>query len=256
MYRKLSSEEETLIKWGVTDLRFQSKAELSEVLKFKSALNMAVDKIESSLVTQFKKILNMTMDVITSTEYKEKYDSGLGDESAIYNSSSDQIYIFLDRLDVANETAIGIIHELAHRFHNLHIKDGLKNRPIWNLFQIATNKTHCEYTKTPRIGDPLTDLNIDERGRWEWTNKMANLNDYFLKKSTHYAYIYENSAGEQIVIDAGDITDIIKCPTGYGSRHHTEFFAEMLTLITINKVKPSQKLMADKFLEIVQKNLK
>ena len=59
MYRKLSTEEETLIKLGVTSLRLKSKAELSDVLKFKSGLNLAIDKIENSLVTQFKKILKL-----------------------------------------------------------------------------------------------------------------------------------------------------------------------------------------------------
>lgn len=253
------TEEVILIKWDATTLRFQSKGLLSEVLKFKSALNKAVAKIESSPVPQFKKILEMTMDVITTKDYKKKFGkSAPAKANAFYVVNSDKIFILLDAQSDLNYIGSTIIHELAHRFHYLHIKNGDTNKEIIDLFKIATNRRYCQYTKVPQVGDPLTDLNINElTKRWQWTNKMAtNFNDYVLKEKTNWVYRYENNAGDYIEITNSEMPHIIKCPSEYGAKDAVEFFAELLTLITINKVKPSQRMIADKFLEIVLRNIK
>jgi hypothetical protein len=253
-----STEEVILIKWGVTTLRFQSKGLLSQVLKFKSALNKAVAKIESSPIPQFKKILDMTIDVITSKDYKKKFGkSPPAKAAAFYTTHYDTIKILLDVQNDPNYIGASIIHELAHRFHYLHIRNGANNKEIIDLFKIATNKRYCQYAKVPQVGDPITDLNINELSKkWTWTNKMASLSDYFLKEKNNWVYLYENSAGDKIEITNSEMPHILKCPSQYGSQDAIEFFAEMMTLITINKVKPSQRMVADKFLEIVLRNIK
>ena len=266
MYIKISSEEFT-IKLDSITLRFENRVELSDILLFKSALNMAIAKIERSPVSQFKKtLLDLKMDV------KLTIPNDIDDSIAYYVPGMDRIDFMIDRIRSYTEPVIIglIIHELAHRFHHLYIKDGSMNEELIELYNKAIMGEFCNYSKKPEIGDPLTDLNVNEKGeeyRTVKNIKMVNPNNFVLKDIRifrHFPemtvakslYVYENSDGDTIEIDEADMSRIMKCPSIYARENSREFFAEMLTLITMYKVKPSQKLIAEKFLEIIRGSIK
>ena len=47
--------------------------------------------------------------------------------------------------------------------------------------------------------------------------------------------------------------ELLNCASEYGTRNHKEFVAELCTLITLNKVKPSMQKLADDFIQVLEK---
>ena len=60
-----------------------------------------------------------------------------------------------------------LIHELAHRLQCVFIKNGIENDDLTKLYNKATNSVEeCRLGKFPKIGDPLSDLNVDKENNW------------------------------------------------------------------------------------------
>ncbi len=68
------------------------------------------------------------------------------------------------------------------------------------------------------------------------------------------SYTYVSDNGEKKVIPQKKMLELLNCASGYGSVNHLEWFAEMCTLITLNKVKPNQKWVAEELIRIIAEN--
>jgi hypothetical protein len=83
---------------------------------------------------------------------------------------------------------------------------------------------------------------------------MASKN-YTLTSITNDIYTY-TFGRESKTFTKAQILNLMNCPSTYGAKNHLEFFAEMVTLVTLGLVKPSQKVVVDKFLKIIKEESK
>ncbi len=82
---------------------------------------------------------------------------------------------------------------------------------------------------------------------------MASQEFYLNKIDQEKNYIYKNDDGDKKVFSYKKMIELLNCPSQYGATNLSEWFAEMCTLITLNKVKPSQQHIANMFIEILKK---
>ena len=206
--------------------------------------------IKASKVPNFNKALVGEI-IIGDKDFLKRNYSFSASEKALgaYNAQEKRIYYYKDRSDPSEKLTLILIHELGHKFHNIVIKKGMDNQKIFDLYK--SKETTCEL---PQIGDSLSDLRED----W-WSVKMSSENEFFLSEivagqgfGAQDTYIYVNDIGEEKKFNKKQILKLINCPSEYGSESLEEWFAEMCVLITLNKVKPSQKLIADRFIQILE----
>jgi hypothetical protein len=246
MDKDLQQEEKEVVAnikaFGIS-LSILSNMNLNETLELKNALSIAVSKLEKS---PFKKTLFDSEVLIgTKDENNVEYEDN---RIAHYNSALDHVFYFLNKENHKN-AYISLIHEYGHRFHHLFMKSGFNNARITELYLDAiSGSKNCYLKQLPQIGDPLSNLRED----W-WTVKMAS-DEYYLDAIFGYFYVYKNVNGDAIRIHQKDIIKRITCPSTYGAKNEREFFAEMVSLITLGLVKPNQQVIVDKFLKIVKQD--
>jgi len=231
-------------------IKIISPVSMEDLLDFKKNILKAIGAIKASPIPNFDKALKG--DLILGTEIDIKKQTGvtipLDVFVGLYHRDTNNIMYFIDATIKRNrDIYITLIHEFAHRYHHKHFKGGIENPKIITLFQQAVkNEEQCFLDQLPKIGDPLSNL----RENW-WSVKMSTDDEWILSKITDTKYIYRNSKGFIESFDKKDILLRTTCPSVYGTRNKAEFFAEMVTLITLGLVKPSQKLIADKLMEII-----
>jgi hypothetical protein len=177
---------------------------------------------------------------------------------AFFDPTIDMVFYNLDNTSTNTHTVYEtLIHELAHRLHDVFIKNGLENEDITKLYAKATNSVEeCRLGKFPKIGDPLSNLNVDKENNWsKFVYKKANT-EFYLEEIRGNDFVYRNNIGQEKTLSKNLIMQMIKCPSIYGSKNRQEFFAEMCTMITLGVVKPNQEMMANVFMSLVKKNLK
>ena len=233
-------------------LSFQNNTTKEELLKFKTIFKDTVKLIKASKVPNFRKALTGEIIIGDKDFLKRNYNFSSSEKSlGAYNVNEQRIYYYKDRSDPSEKLTLILIHELGHKFHNMVIKNGMDNEKIINLYQ--TKDTTCEL---PKIGDPLSDLRED----W-WSVRMSSKDEFFLSEivagqgwGSQDTYIYVNDIGEEKKFNKTQILKLLNCASEYGSENVAEWFAEMCVLITLNKVKPSQKLIANKFIQILEED--
>jgi hypothetical protein len=245
-------QEITIVMQREPNLKIKiiSPVSMDDLLGFKKNILRAIGGIKASPISKFYKAVKGNLIVGTDRDIKEQ--TGIeapSSVSALFDYKTDDIIYFMDIAPMQPQRDIysTLIHEFAHRFHHNHIKGGLRNPKIRTLYvQAFRSEEQCYLDQLPKIGDPLSNL----RENW-WSVKMAS-EEWILSEITDKSYIYKNYDGELKYLDKKDILRRITCPSQYGAKNEGEFFAEMCTLITLGLVKPSQKLIADKFMQIVE----
>ncbi len=228
-----------------------------QVNVFKKALDFAYDHISKSKVPSFHKVLYGTEIILTTkNRFLEKYDVGgptiPGETVAFYWGY--KIYFFTDSIFTVEMPGVTLIHELSHMFQLLYMTPK-GNEEIDDLYEQAISQEPCKLTLLPKIGDPLS--NIMEDGKWAWDVKYASdSEEYYLTRIENKMYFYTNKKGDQKFFPESFILRMVRCPSKYGATGYPDFFAEMCTAITINRMKPHLRLMVGAFLNIVKKNLK
>jgi len=261
-YRKTREnikKDAIIIRQDGLNLFFLSHIKYTELIAFKKALFLALDWLKQTPIQGFENsTINTKIYILDLATYKTLTNDSAQSSLAWYSERLNLIFFPLDEgsIRTREHSAYTIIHELGHKFHKNNIKNGFDNQDIYDLYKIATSKTDCTLAQLPKIGDLLSELNYDHsRRKWWWIVTSSN-EDFVLTKIVKNEYIYENKEGQQVSFTKGDLLKMIKCPSQYGAKDALEFFAEMTTLITTNKVKPSQRAIADKFLDIIKINLK
>jgi len=214
-----------------------------EILEFKKQILLCFDKIKNSSIPYFTRIIQA--DGVIHMGNRAYLPQDLDIKASASYSPSNKIVYYVKDASLTRNTYITLIHEYGHKFHHMMLKNGFNNEAIIKLYKIATNKVVCELSKMPQIGDHLSNL----RENW-WVVKTAS-NDFILDKIDGENYIYVKGSLKKI-LKKKDILRLIKCPSEYGATDHKEFFSEMCVLITLGLVKPSQKLIADKFMQILE----
>jgi hypothetical protein len=232
-------------------IKIVSPVSMKDLLDFKKNILKAIGGIKASPIPNFDKALKGNLILGTDADIKEQigFTTSPPVPVAQYDDvGTNNIMYFIDAtIKRSRDIYITLIHEFAHRYHHKHIKGGFENPEIRTLFQQAVkNEEQCFLDQLPKIGDPLSNL----RENW-WGVKMSTNDEWILYKITDDYYIYKNSKGRLEAFDKKDILLRITCPSVYATKNRVEFFAEMVTLITLGLVKPSQKLIADKFMEII-----
>jgi hypothetical protein len=200
------------------------------------------------------------VDIVIGTEDEIKRDSSKN-VLAFYRKTEDKIYVYIDRIERIGrieETLVEfLIHELAHRFHYLGLVDGFRNESIDALYLDSQYLTECFLSSLPKIGDSIRDINFKPSSSlfgdvlWKQRKDVKDLyKDYILTRITKDEYTYTNK-DIAFVLDKKDILKFIRCPSEYGTKDEKEFFAEMCTLVTLGEQAPSQKIMVEKFIKIV-----
>jgi hypothetical protein len=213
---------------GIT-ITFLSPMTKSNLIALKTQLFLAIKKIERS---PFKKVLKNSFVMVGNPLVLSDEGFSPSEQFAYYPTKDVLIY-------GNDESAYqSIIHEYGHRFHNKMIVNGFKNKALINLYKKAVSSQYCFKDQMPQIGDLLSDLKPD-RLNYVLTNIIGD------------TYIYINQHGKILELNRAYILETISCPSQYGAKNHMEFFAEMVTLITLDLVKPSQQVIADKFMQIV-----
>jgi hypothetical protein len=220
------------------------KTNEKEILEFKKQILLALSFIKKSPVPFFPKVLQLGGLICVGNGDDLPKQSKSENSIAFYSSGDDTIYYKKEKAKRA--PYISLIHEYGHKFHTKLIKDGYGNEKIKSLYEQAIQPNVCQLSKMPKIGDPLSDLRED----W-WTVRMSASDDFILNKIDGDNYIYTKGRLKTI-LKKQDILKLIKCPSQYGAKNTMEFVAEMITLITLDLVKPSQQLIADKFMEIIE----
>jgi hypothetical protein len=233
---------------------FLSVYSLVKKKEFLKEIKKAFEYIKASKVPNFKKTLNRNTPIYFGEE-SDLINSGhpYSEEGAGYYSPNKNS-IFINTTKKHEGISITIVHEFAHALHHTGIVNGFRNDDIINLYKTATmDRDKCQLANLPKLGSPLA--NILAGGYWQWTVRKA-YEDYYLKQIFEHYYIYKNKHNQEKVFTKQQILKMITCPSEYASKNEKEFFAEMATLITINAVKPSQKVVAYKFILLVNYNLK
>jgi len=252
----------TIIRKGDVILNFVSNITEDQLQNFKRDYHKATTKILSSKIEGFEKTLNGLITIGYREDFKGLHKSEETPD-ALYTSPFRGVFYFLNPNSSRISTYITLIHEYAHKFHDLYMINGFENEDIKKLYKEAKSGV-CNL---PKIGDPLSNLNLDPLKLsydpkdtttypWNWTVRKANDKDYYLTKIENGLFIYTNMLNQEIRLDPKTISHMSNCPSQYSTKNKEEFFSEMCTLITLNLVKPSQKPMVDKFMEVVKKNLK
>ena len=220
-----------------------------DILKsFKDNFKKAISAIIASPLRKFKSVLKGHLilgEIQDITNIFIPDEDSFENIEAFYNGSSKKVVYNQSFLYFSpNPTHHNLVHEYAHKYHHLI----LKSSPlITQLYERAMlSESECELAQLPKIGDPLSD--ITESREWSW---KVGSSEHYLREVGVRGYVYIDSKGDEIILSKKDILNRIKCPSQYGAKNEREFFAEMCVLITFNKVKPSQRLIANKFLEIV-----
>ncbi len=248
-------QEITIVMQKEPNLKIKiiSPVSMEDLLDFKKNILRSIGAIKASPIPNFDKALKGNLILGTEADIKEQ--TGVTTPykvSALYDEKTNDIIYFIDIAPFQPERDIytTFIHEFAHRFHYNHIKGGFKNPKIRTLYvQAFRSEEQCYLDQLPKIGDPLSNL------RENWYTVRRSSEEWILSKIKDNSYAYKNSKGELKYLDKKDILRRITCPSQYGAKNEGEFFAEMVTLITLGLVKPSQKLIADKFMEIINTEL-
>jgi len=236
------------IKIGQVNLVLLSPITEETLKSFKDNFNNAVNAILASPIKKFKAVLKGHLILGEEQDIKNIFlpdDLGYDNIEAFYNGMSkkvvyNQTFLYFSKSPVS----YNLVHEYAHKYHDLF----LKGSPlITELYERAIlSESECELAQLPKIGEPLS--NVTEGKEWWW--KIAS-SEHYLKYVDTRGYVYVDSNGDEIILSKKDILTRIKCPSQYSTKNESEFFAEMCTLITFNKVRPSQRLIANKFLSIL-----
>jgi hypothetical protein len=228
-----------------------SSLKKDKVLDLRTQIHLALKKLENS---PFKKVLsNASVSIGTVPALKA--------QGFVIRSTKNLVasyYRFLDTIiypvNAKGESIRGeqpayqnLIHEFGHRYHNTLMVDGYDNKSILDLYKKAIQpQEQCYLDHLPKLGDSLSDL------REDWWNVRMGSKDYILVKIENDYYTYLSDDGDVIIAEKKNILKRITCPSRYGASDEKEFFAEMVTLITLGLVKPNQQVVANKFLQIVK----
>jgi len=248
------------VKIGDKTISFVKTPTKEEVVKFKNDLFKAIMKINNSKIPSFSKALK-NLDIVFGKIAEAELDFPREEKSnknvvGTYFSYRDEILYYTGKFEKEKNPYITIIHEIAHRFHHNNIKNGFDNKEILALYKKATSQVMCRLSQFPKIGDPLSDLNIDETNMWDHrVLKKAGLEFYLEEITENGIFIYRDSLGKEMKFTKAHLMKMLRCPSEYGATNEKEFFAEMCTLITLDIVKPNQEMIAKIFINIIKKNL-
>jgi hypothetical protein len=216
-----------------------------DILNFKENLKKVVSLIQNSSVPNFSKALKDNIYIGTKSDLGSSFSTNISETTlAYYDLDIDDLFYVTD----SDVSIYNIIHEFAHKFQNTMIKGGMTNRAIFDFFihKVSRPNLSCKF---PKIGDPLSDLRED----W-WTVRFGSDEFYLKSIGSDNSYTYVSDNGEKKVIPQKKMLELLNCASGYGSVNHLEWFAEMCTLITLNKVKPNQKWVAEELIRIIAEN--
>jgi len=243
-----SDELGVIIKNSLVSSEFVSNMTKENVLAYRVALFKAINLLNAS---PFKNVLKgATFLIGTRNALAKNGFKASGTAIASYWGNRDVVTYYTDRYGTSTkedkETFATLIHELGHRYHRRFMLGGYGNNSIISLFKEAKKgKDQCYLDHLPKLGDPLNDLRND----W-WTVRLGS-DDYVLTEINRDSYVYTNSKGQTTEVEKKSILKRITCPSQYGAKNEMEFFAEMVTLIVLDKVKPNQRVVVNKFLQIV-----
>ncbi len=237
------------------NLKFLSQVTMDNLINFKTNILKAVDRIKTSPISKLHKAVTGDLIIATDKDIQKEYGIKKTKTAIAFYSQNHQIVVYyIDETQNVDkrEIYISLIHEFGHKFHDKFMKAGFGSTAVKVLYLEAMKSTEqCYLDQLPKIGDPLSNLRED----W-WTVRMSS-EDYVLteiqKSNLGIKYVYTNTEGKTMQIDKKDILKLITCPSQYGAKNELEFFAEMVTLITLGLVKPSQQVIADKFMDIINK---
>ncbi len=239
------SDNVSIIKLENVSLNILTNLTLNQVLEFKKALETSLEKLKNS---PFKKAISNSI-LMIGTE--DQSPDPRANNSIAHYSYSDHIFYFVKSdgsVYSDKKPYITIIHEFGHRYHKLFMKRGYDNAKIKKLYLEALEGTKsCYLKKIPQIGDPLSNL------REDWWSVRTAFENYTLTSITNDYYTYTFGAKSKTFTKA-EILKLMNCPSKYSAKNEREFFAEMVTLITLGLVKPSQQVVVDKFLKIVNED--
>ena len=259
-----TNKEKLKIKVGnftITFLEKIRKSDLKHIVNFKKNLFKAIIKINNSKVPNFSSILSGS---IVTGEYHVLKKLYPATDDAIAKWTGNQIISYYGSKE--SNSYLTFIHELGHKYHD---SLSMKTREeIENLYKKATDPRLCKMVKKPQIGEPLSNLTLN-LDRWDWLAGDSEFGENYMfgfggrnEPSTKFVFngmrgkdfLYVNKEnGKEKTISPKEFSIMSKCPSEYGATNHMEFVAEMCTLITMDIVKPQQKEIANKFIEIVKK---
>jgi len=244
-------------------------------LDIKKELMKTMMYIKNSLLPGFHKVLTGNL-FVGNKELANDMKGFLGrgnsferlrnKSHAFYNNATNAVYLLVDfdnrkPKDREND----LIHEYAHKFHFNFMRMGYDNIDIIKLYEEMIRGEEHKKIPLPKIGDPLSNIinytyDTENNINYEWEVKKASGNSFYLadiiyKRGGIKEFVYENE-DQELRFTLEQLYSIIRQPSELGATNNEEFFAEMCTLITLNKVKDSQLYIANKFINIVKKNLK
>jgi len=230
-------------------LNFQAEINKEEIIQFKETILEVAKRIKASKLPNFSKALAGELYVGDKPFFKKNYMVNVSSgASASYDLLDRCIYFYTDHDQSLGDAIRDLSHEFGHRYHHTVVKNGMNNERVRDLYKEV--RFSC---KLPQIGDPLSDLRED----W-WNVKRGSESEYYLSKIEKVQgwkedkFIYINDEGLEKTFSQQQINDLISCPSQYGSKSHEEWFAEMCNLINFNKVKPNQKTLVDRLIQILE----
>ena len=250
--QKEINQEKLIQQEGGFNIVYVNKLTKPVLDKFQEVLKQTITYIRNSPVKDFKKALYGDLYVGTPKDIFELYGIQTSERGAAasYNTTKKNIAFYTKSLNNP-DTVSTVIHEFGHKFdYEVH----KKHRELLELWE----SHRCEYIE-PQIGFVLPkDTYIPA---WTMSSSFSTLLDQ--------DYVLENVEKVQrkkvfwfIGVTDGHLIGLTEeklkslqsakyCSSGYGSTNYDEWFAEMITAITLGLVRPSYKEIADKFLAIL-----
>ena len=278
------------IKIGTVTITIVSKIERDDIdtlLNLKKSLFKTIIKINNSIIPDFNKVLEDTIFAGTHNDIHEVLRSNIHiNPTALgeYFEHTKEVAIYFTK-KYSFLSVPTLIHEFAHKYcFALNME---KRGLLEELWEKAFSGKFCVLAPKPKIGDSLANIAssyLSPKGL-EWTQDYERLSleklfkeegidvkegllrqkhileGYKLVNISRAGYTYLNPEEEEKLVFSGEtITKMIKCPSEYpiqaievnDPHAFDEWLAEMITLITLNKVKPAQKRLVSEFIAILK----
>jgi hypothetical protein len=251
--RQKEIDQENMIQQeGGFNITYLSKLSKPELDKFEEVLKKSIAYIKNSPVKDFKEVLYGDLYVGRAIDFKEILGVKYAPRNALafYSITDKNIKFYTQYL---NEPGVigTVIHEFGHKFdYEVHNKSD----ELLELLQ----KWSCRYEE-PKIGFVLKKDTLIPSWLVSSQSSLTTKQDYVLEKiqyiSRKKAFLFRGVQDNHEMLllenDLKSIQSFKYCSSGYGSTNYDEWFAEMITAITLGLVRPSYKEVADEFLAIL-----
>ena len=250
--KQWASHKERIFKLGGFTVHLASDITPEDLQTFSYSFEKIILAIQHSPVKNFKKVLKGHVYVGTKDDLCKWQGCKVPPFSnGMYSQKFKVVDYFTDGLRTS-ETWVVLIHEFAHKFHVEEVPNGLRNQGILDLYEELKEGLLCyDKAELPKLGDPLSKYTKPQTYRGlVGTGKELYLTEIDGVPGEGAEYHFSNDL-VGVIKEEKSLIQSLHCPSMYAYHNHAEWFAEMVTMITLEELPPKDYTQASKLLKLL-----